>query len=207
VDWHVVASFLMATLLVLMTPGPVMAIVAHNTLRRGATAGLLTAMGVEMGEVCLLGATFTGLMISGELLPDLFRWFSLAGALYLIWLAASALRRRFMPSPRRRAPGSARPVVDGITVAFSNPAALVFYAAFFPQFINPDHAIPEQVLQLGAMYLSVALVFDLVFVLAFAWIPRPASLQRFAGFAELGSTMVYLAIAVVAVIGFVKAAS
>jgi len=44
VDWYVIAPFLMATLFLLMTPGPVMAIVAHNTLRDGATGGLKTAI-------------------------------------------------------------------------------------------------------------------------------------------------------------------
>ena len=205
VDWYVIAPFLMATLFLLMTPGPVMAIVAHNTLRDGATGGLKTAIGIELGEICLLGVTFAGLMISGELVPALFRWISLAGALYLVWLAVSALRSRYMPSRSARVTGSSRPILDGLTVAFGNPTALVFYAAFFPQFINFDQAIPEQILQLGALYLCAALLFDLACVLAFACMRRPAGLARFAGFAELGSAAVYLAIATVTVVGFMKA--
>jgi len=207
VDWYLIASFLMATLLLLMTPGPVMAIVAHNTLRDGAIRGLMTAIGVELGEVCLLGVTFAGLMISGELLPELFRWISLAGALYLVWLAVSTLRSRYVPSRRPLAPGSRRPIIDGLTVAFGNPTALVFYAAFFPQFIDFDQAIPEQILQLGALYLCAALLFDVICVLAFACIRLPARLARFAGFAELGSVAVYLAIATVTVVGFIEASN
>jgi threonine/homoserine/homoserine lactone efflux protein len=205
VDWYVAASFLTATLFLLMTPGPVMAIVAHNTLRDGATGGLKTAIGIELGEICLLGVTFAGLMLSGELLPALFRWFSLAGALYLVWLAVSTLRSRYMPSRSARTTGSSKPILDGLTVAFGNPTALVFYAAFFPQFINLEHSIPEQILQLGALYLCAALLFDLTCVLAFACLRLPAGLARFAGFAELGSAAVYLAIATVTVVGFMKA--
>ena len=204
-DWYIAASFLMASLLLLVTPGPVMAIVAHNTLRDGATGGLKTAIGIELGEICLLGVTFTGLMISGEMLPALFRWISLAGALYLIWLAVSTLRSRYAPSRSARATGSSKPLLDGLTVAFGNPTALVFYAAFFPQFIDFDQAIPEQILQLGAMYLCTALLFDLVCVLAFACIKLPAGFARFAGFAALGSAAVYLAIATATVVGFMTA--
>jgi homoserine/homoserine lactone efflux protein len=207
VDWYIAASFLMATLFLLITPGPVMAIVAHNTLRDGAMGGLKTAIGIELGEVCLLGVTFVGLIISGELVPALLRWISLAGALYLVWLAVSALRSRYMPSRSARVTGSSKPIVDGLTVAFGNPTALVFYAAFFPQFINFDHSIPEQVMQLGAIYLCAALLFDLVFVLAFARIRLPAGFTRFAGFAELGSAAVYLAIAAVTVAGFMTASN
>lgn len=204
-DWYIAASFLMATLVLLMTPGPVMAIVAHNTLRDGAIRGLMTAIGVELGELCLLGVTFAGLMISGELLPELFRWISLGGALYLVWLAANSLRSRYMPSRSSPAAGSSKPVIDGLTVAFGNPTALVFYAAFFPQFIDFDHSIPQQVLQLGAMYLCTAIMFDLVFVLAFARIRLPARLARFSDFAELGSAAVYLAIAGTTVVEFMTA--
>ena len=71
-----------------------------------------------------------------------------------------------MPSRRSLSTGSSKPILDGLTVAFGNPAALVFYAAFFPQFINFDPSIPEQMLQLGAMYLCVALLIDVIYVLA-----------------------------------------
>jgi threonine/homoserine/homoserine lactone efflux protein len=207
VDWHITASFLMATLLLLMTPGPVMAMVAHNTLRGGATGGLKTAIGVELGEVCLLATTFAGLIISGELLPAFFRWISLAGALYLVWLAVSALRSRYVPSRRSLSVSSSKPVIDGLTVAVGNPTALVFYAAFFPQFVDFDRSIPGQILQLGAMYLGVALLFDLMCVLAFSCLRLPAGLNRFAGFAELGSAAVYLTIAAATVVGFITASS
>ena len=205
VDWYVAASFLMATLFLLMTPGPVMAIVAHNTLRDGAAGGLKTAIGIELGEICLLGVTFAGLMISEEFLRALFRWISRAGALYLVWLAVSALRSRDMPSPSARATGSSKPILDGLTVALGNPTALVFYAAFFPQFINFDHPVPEQILQLGAMYLCAALLFDVTFVLAFACIRPTAGVARFGDVTALGSAAVYLAIATVTVVGFLQA--
>ena len=132
-----------------------MAIIAHNTLRHGATAGLPTAIGVGLGEVCLLGAIFAGLSLSGELLPALFRWLSLAGALYLIWLAAAALPLFNRPS---RSPDLSRartPVLGGLTMAFASPSALLFYAAFFPQFMDPDHSISRQMVLLSAMYVCM----------------------------------------------------
>jgi threonine/homoserine/homoserine lactone efflux protein len=204
-DWHVIASFLISTLLLLITPGPVMVIVGHNTLRYGMTAGLLTVLGVELGEVCLLSATFTGFLMVSEFLPELFRWLSLVGAVYLIWLAVAALRSRYMPSRTRTGASSPRPLVAGITVAFGNPTAIIFYTAFFPQFLDPGHSISGQVLQLGALYLSTSLIFDLISVLVFAGMYRPTGLKRLASFAELASAAVYGVIAVVAVVSFMSA--
>jgi threonine/homoserine/homoserine lactone efflux protein len=204
VDGHLLTAFLIATFLVVMTPGPVMAIVAHNTLRHGAAAGLLTAIGVEFGELCLLGATFVGLMISGELLPDLFRWIALAGALYLLWLAVTALRSCCLPTSKPTAAHTRRPLVDGLTVAFGNPATLVFYAAFFPQFLDPNGSIAQQAVVLGVAYLCMTLIFDLVCVFTLVRIRLPAGGARFVRFAEWGSAVVYLAIATIAAIGFIQ---
>lgn len=205
-DWYVIASFLLATLLLLITPGPVMAMVGHNTLRHGLNAGLLTVLGVELGEVCLLGATFLGLVISSEVVPQLFRWLSLGGAIYLLWLAVGALRSRHAATRARVHAPMPRPFLAGITVAFANPTAILFYAAFFPQFLDPARSISAQVLQLGAIYLAVSLVFDVVSVLAFANLWRPAGLRRFAGLADLASAAVYTAIAVATAVSFMNAA-
>jgi threonine/homoserine/homoserine lactone efflux protein len=203
VDWYSLAQFLTATLLILMTPGPVMAMVAHNTLRDGMKAGLLTAIGVELGDACLLGATFAALTLSGELMPTVYRWLSLAGALYLIWLAAEALLVRRRSSRQASSSRCRKPILEGLTIAFANPAALLFYTAFFPQFIDPDHSISEQMVVLSAAYVGVALVFDSACVLAVARLP--ASWTPLGRFAEAGSAIVYLSIAVVTVLRFVEA--
>lgn len=203
-DWHTLVQFLAAALLILMTPGPVMAIVAHNTLRDGTRAGLSTAVGVEFGEVCLLGAMFAGLTLVGEFLPVLFRWLSLVGALYLIRLAAGALRFRDRPSRASNSPRTRMPILDGLTIASANPAALLFYAAFFPQFIDPDHSIFEQMIMLSAIYVCMALAFDSACVPAVAHVRRTTGHIRIGSFADLGSAAIYLSIAVVTVLKFAK---
>src|ERR1700741_1400058 len=118
-DWHVVGPFSIATLLVVAAPGPVMAILAHNTLRHGTAAGLLTVIGVELGELCLLTAALAGVIASAEYFPMLFRWLGLAGVVYLVWSAASALRSRVAAGGRSTiATGARMPIVEGLTVAF-----------------------------------------------------------------------------------------
>lgn len=181
-----------ATLLILITPSPVMAIIAHNTLPHGTMAGLSAAIGVELGEVCLLAAMFAGLSVSGELLPVLFRWLSLAGAPYLIWLAAGALRLRSRPS---RCPSLfciRPPILDGLTIAFANPAALLFYAAFFPQFIDPEHSISKQMVLLSAIYVCMRSVSASACVFTVARLRLPVGCAQVGRFANLGSAAIYL---------------
>ena len=203
VEWYILAQFLAAALLVFMTPGPVMAMLAYNTSRYGMTAGFLTVIGVDLGEMCLLGATFAGLTLSSDLLPLFFRWVSLAGALYLIWLAAEALLVRRRTSSRPDLSRCRKPILDGLTIAFANPTGLLFYTAFFPQFINPERSISEQMIVLGATYVCARLAFGSACVLAIARLPTGRT--RLGRFAELGSAVVYLSIAAITVLRFVAA--
>jgi homoserine/homoserine lactone efflux protein len=204
VDWYLFATFSIATLLVVTAPGPVMAIVAHNTLRHGTATGLLTVVGVELGELCLLTATFMGVTASAEFFPPLFRWLGLAGTLYLLWLAVSALRAHCAPVQDAIATRARMPVLEGLMVAAANPAALVFYTAFFPQFLRPDRPLAQQTIALGAVYLFTAIAFDLALVLTLGRIPVPASWRRFGSALKFASTAVYLTIAIFGVVGFVR---
>ena len=204
-DYYIPVSFLLATLVFLVTPGPVVAMVTHNTLRDGTTAGLLTAVSAEFGKVCLIGITFAGLTISGKLLPELFRWLSLAAALYLVWRAANTLRYRYLAAQKRIAAGSSRPIVDGLTVGFGNPTALAFFAALLPQFMNAGESAAGQMFRLAGSYLGTALLFHLVLVLVVSSVRFPGGHTRIGGLAELGSVAVYLGIAAGAAVDFVKA--
>jgi threonine/homoserine/homoserine lactone efflux protein len=204
VDWKSLAQFSAATFLVLITPGPVMVIIAHNTLRNGTMAGLSAAIGVELGEVGLLGAIFAGLSLSSELLPVLFRWLSLAGVLYLVCLAASALQLRNRSSPYLSLSRTRTPVVDGLTIAFANPAALLFYIAFFPQFIDPDHSIAKQLVLLSAIYFCMRFVCAFACVFTVTHLRLPVGRAQVGRLANLGSAAVYLSIALITVLRLIE---
>ena len=177
----------------------------RNPLRSGNTE--FDCDGVAVGKLCLLGATFAGLAISGEMFPRLFRWLALAGAVYLVWLAANAPRSSSLVASNASATSTRMPIIDGLTIAFGNPVSVVFYMAFFPQFLDPDRSVAQQTLVLAAVYFCTALTFYLVCVFILSRFRLPAGWARFDSFAELGSAAVYLAIAVIAVLGFIKTTS
>jgi threonine/homoserine/homoserine lactone efflux protein len=176
-----------------------MAIIVHNTLRHGAMAGFSTVIGIEFGELCLLGALFAGLSLSDELLPMLLQWLSLAGALYLVWLAAGALRLCNRPSRHSNLSRARTPVLDGLTIAFASPSALLFYAAFFPQFIDPHYSIFRQIVVLSAIYVCMRSISASACVLVTARVRPLDGWTRAGRFADLGSAAVYLSIAALTV--------
>jgi homoserine/homoserine lactone efflux protein len=205
VEWQTVWVFAGATVVLLLTPGPIMAIVVGNTVTRGRAVGLRTVVGVAFGETLLVGVSLASLLTSTRLLPSLFPWVSLAGGAYLAWLSISAFLSRGQPTPGVAGVGRSRPAIDGLTVALSNPAALLFYAAFFPQFIDLGKAHAADLLMLGAVYVVLAVAFDTACVLLLArlrWADSSAPLGRVA---QLSGPAVYLAIGAVAIAAFVDA--
>jgi threonine/homoserine/homoserine lactone efflux protein len=148
---------------------------------------------------------FAGLSLSGELLPVLFRWLSLAGALYLVWLAANALHLRNRPSRSPNLSRARTPVLDGLAITFASPAAFLFYAAFLPQFIDPDHSLSEQMILLSATYICMRAVSASACVFTVARLRLPLGYAQFGRFANLGSAAVYLSIAVITVLQLMEA--
>jgi homoserine/homoserine lactone efflux protein len=204
-EWHSVCVFAGATLILLLTPGPIMAVVVGNTLTRGRAVGLKTVLGVAFGETLVVAIALASLLTSSRLLPSLFPWVSLAGGAYLAWLSIGAFLSSGQPAPGVARGGRDRPAIDGITVALSNPAALLFYAAFFPQFIEPGKALATHLLMLGAIYVVLAVAFDTACVLLFARLRLAASTAPFGRVAQLSGAAVYLAISVAAIATFVNA--
>lgn len=126
-----------------MSPGPSLAVVVRNTIRSGRSAGVTTAIAHGLGVGVYALATALGLAAILAAEAALFTAFTLAGAAYLLWLGANALRGsdRFADhSPAgvaayRKGMAAAR---DGFAIAFLNPKIALFFLALFSQFIPVD---------------------------------------------------------------------
>ena len=90
-----------------------------------------------------------------------FVWVRLAGAAYLIWLRCKLLvvsgEIDARPAPRKPRGGF---FAQGLAVSLSNPKTLLFFGAFFPQFMEAGRDPTLQVLIMGATAMAVAAVSD-----------------------------------------------
>jgi threonine/homoserine/homoserine lactone efflux protein len=147
--------FVVASLILIATPGQDMILVMSRSVAQGAAAGVATAAGVSVG---LVGHTALAALGLGALLRAsewLFIALKLVGAAYLIYLAVTLLRTRrgdltLNPANQR---SIARLFVDGALSNLSNPKIAIFYFAFLPQFVasNADHPT-LQLLALGLVF-------------------------------------------------------
>jgi len=137
-------AFVVASVALMLIPGPNVALIVANSLARGVGAGLATVAGTTAAMAVQVIAVELGLSaLPASLLPAL-RW---AGVAYLCGMA---WREFYAPDSR----GAAR---SGFFVGLTNPKTLIFLAAFFPQFIDPQS--PQWGL-LGVTFLATALIVD-----------------------------------------------
>lgn len=173
------AAYLVACLIVVLVPGPTVTLILANSIRHGTRAGLLNVLGTQVGLSLMIGVVGLCLTSLMETAGHWFDWLRLAGAAYLIWLGWKMIRAggagdgADAPTPPR---GGF--LTQGLVVALSNPKTLIFFGAFFPQFIDParDHGL--QILIMGLTAMLVAAVSDSVYAFAAGRAGRALSAQR-----------------------------
>jgi threonine/homoserine/homoserine lactone efflux protein len=154
-------TYILACIVVVVVPGPIVTLVVANSMSHGTRAGFLNVLGAQIGNLVMLAVLVLGLATVIETAGIWFDWVRVLGALYLIWLGWRLLRATAPPegtAPRARSDG--RFVLQGFLVLMANPKALLFFGAFIPQFIDPAGDYVAQAVACGVVFSIVALVFD-----------------------------------------------
>ena len=150
--------FIIASLVLIVTPGQDMILVMSRSIAQGAAAGVATAAGVSIG---LVGHTLLATLGLGAILRTsewLFLALKLLGAAYLVYLGVQLLRTRGheLAVPAGAPRSLRRLFFDGALSNVSNPKIAVFYFAFLPQFVLPGAAHPTlSVFVLGLLFAAL----------------------------------------------------
>jgi threonine/homoserine/homoserine lactone efflux protein len=171
-------AFLAASAVLAVTPGPGVIYIVTRTLAQGRVAGASSVAGVACGNMLNAVGAAVGLAALFAVSSLAFTAVKFVGAAYLIWLGIKMLRGGAGPSAALSVPAAAqvrasRVFRDGVLVALLNPKTTIFFAAFLPQFMQPDAPAFPQALLLGAIFVVVAAISDLVYVTLASWLaPR-----------------------------------
>jgi leucine efflux protein len=155
-------AYLLATVLVILLPGPNSLYVLSVAARRGVKAGYQGAAGVFLGDAILMFASAAGVASLLEASPVAFDVIRYAGAGYLAFLGFGLIRagirtwrRRHEPADEPAQPTAAaveRPFRRALAASLLNPKAILFFVAFFVQFVDPAYPYPAlSFLLLGAI--------------------------------------------------------
>jgi threonine/homoserine/homoserine lactone efflux protein len=166
--WPLFSAFLLASLVLAVTPGPGVLYIVTRTLVQGRRHGLVSVAGVALGNLGNAFAASVGLAAVFAVSSLAFAMVRYAGALYLVYLGVQMLRSPVAES-RAALPAAARlgrVFREGFIVALLNPKTTVFFAAFLPQFLSPSASPMLQSIALGALFVAIASATDSVYALA-----------------------------------------
>lgn len=162
--------FLVAAILLTVTPGPDQIYIVSRTLAQGRLVGLVSSWGVCTGAAVHIIAAALGFSVIIQTSAFAYAFLKYAGAAYLLWLGINAFRQQAVSVASRidaPAPCSRRSVfLQGVLVDICNPKVALFFLAFLPQFIPAD--APDQMarfLMLGAVVIGIGLVWEAFLVI------------------------------------------
>ncbi|BCP55377.1 transporter [Kaistia sp. 32K] len=159
------AAFVAACIVIAIIPGPTVTLIVANSLRHGARAGLLNVAGTQLGLAIMVVVAAIGLTSLIVAAGHWFDWLRLAGAAYLVWLGWKMFRSEGIAMARAPAPPRGGFLLQGMVVSLSNPKILLFFGAFFPQFIDPNRDKVVQIVLMGVTALAVAGINDCTFAI------------------------------------------
>jgi len=159
--------FVVATALLIATPGPNVALIVGTSLRHGLRTGVTAVAGVNVGLMIQLAVVAAGLSWIVDLFARYFDLIRFIGAAYLLLLGIQTLwkaRKASAPQPL----STERAFGRGFAVAFANPKTLIFQAAFLPQFLTDGEGRQAQLWLLAATFWVIAVAGDTIWVLCAA---------------------------------------
>jgi threonine/homoserine/homoserine lactone efflux protein len=166
--WPLLSAFLVASFILAVTPGPAVLYIVTRTLLQGRRSGLTSVAGVALGNLGNAVAASVGLAALFAVSSLAFSVVKFAGALYLMYLGVQMLRATPLENPGVAPAAAPLGLIfrDGFVVALLNPKTTIFFAAFLPQFLSPAAPPMLQSIMLGVLFVAMATVTDIVYVLA-----------------------------------------
>lgn len=166
-DPVLLGAFIVASALVIVTPGPDLVFVAAQSIARGRRAGMIAALGTCSGLLVHSTAAVLGLSSLLALAPLAFEVVRWTGVAYLAWLAIQALRSDGGPVAGPAAGGRGRATTIWRQAALTNvlnPKVAIFFIAFLPQFTSAAHGpAAVQMAILAGLFVVLGLAFLVVF--------------------------------------------
>jgi threonine/homoserine/homoserine lactone efflux protein len=165
-----VVAFAAVAAVIVVVPGPDMALVLKNGVARGRQAAVATALGINAGLVVWALAAALGIAALLHASSTAFTALKLAGAAYLVWLGLRALREAWRGSPHESRPPAraTSPFREGLLTNLLNPKVALVYTTLIPQFVDRGGSELAQTFLLAGVFIAMGLVWLIGYALLVA---------------------------------------
>lgn len=168
-DISTLALFAVATLAILVVPGPAVLFIVTRSVAQGRAAGMVSVLGVHAGSLVHVAAAALGISALLAASATAFTIVKFAGVAYLLFLGIRKLLSKPSDEEAVEFPVQSRRRMfwEGFVVNVLNPKTAIFFLAFLPNFTSPESGpIGPQILLLGAIWVVLGLASDGVVALA-----------------------------------------
>jgi threonine/homoserine/homoserine lactone efflux protein len=156
-----ILTFAVASIVLIITPGPDMALQLSRSINYGRTHGLATFVGTMLGLLVHSALVALGISILIVAAPPIFLALKIVGAVYLLWLAWHAIRKGGgfrLAAAAKQTPTLWQSFLAGVMIDLLNPKVVLFFVTFLPQFVHAgDPGAPGQLFFLGLEYFVLSL--------------------------------------------------
>ncbi len=188
--------FLIAAVVLAITPGPGIAYVVARTVAGGRSEGLASCLGTGLGGMLHVLAAALGLSLIIAQSAWAFNVLKYVGAAYLVYLGIRMLMQKDQPMAVEpvASQGARRALTEGILVEALNVKTALFFLAFLPQFVSSGEPLVPQLVLLGSICVLINTLVDVLAVFAAyrllksgaARAARARLMTRISGFTMLG---------------------
>lgn len=203
--------FIIASLVITITPGPDLFLLIRNTLRDGLKIGFITMAGIFTGVAIIATLMISGVGLIVSQSETGLMILQIAGGGYLLYLglgSAWQARRliRSLPNSKQEpevVKSKTNPYLTGLFTNLTNPKVVVFFVAFFPQFLGNAENVTWQLVFLTTMFVLLAAGFEVIVVLASGKMRELLGSRKFQIGMEITVSVVFIALSLNLLMGSV----
>lgn len=186
--------FVVASVLLILAPGPDVIFLISQSIAQGPRAGFLTALGLACGNLVHTSLAALGISVVFRASPVAFQGLKIAGVAYLLYLAWKAVRPH-APAATNLGQTPAAPhsglFLRGVFMNVLNPKVALFFLAFLPQFVNPSTGpVWAQMVLYGVIFTALVIVIFGAIGLSAGYVSRRVGSRFGSGAASRGKWVV-----------------
>jgi threonine/homoserine/homoserine lactone efflux protein len=167
-------TYALTVTLLIATPGPVVALVVNTAASAGRRQALMTAVGTNGASLVLIALAAGLILTSAAIAPHLLTALSLVGCLFIGYLAIASLRQTLAQKADAVVTASTRGSLwKGFAIGLSNPKDILFFVAFFPQFIQVTTDTSHSLLLLSLLWTVMDLAILSLYILLTSKLATP----------------------------------
>jgi len=163
-------TFFIASVVLLVVPGPAVLYIVARSIDQGKLAGIISVLGIGFGTIFHVAAAAVGvsaIIMTSALAFNILKY---AGAAYLIYMGVRKLLNKEENPTTSDIKGkdqkASRIFFQGAVVNLLNPKTALFFFAFLPQFVTQNTMSPSvQIILLGTFFILLGTISDGIYAL------------------------------------------